>query len=87
VNMDSPVVGDVAELAEVIHKLADARAGGADHVGELLLSDGRYHAFGFSRFTELSHDKQCAGEAFLAVVKQLVDEILPGSDPAKQDEL
>jgi len=31
VDMDSTVVGDVAELAEVIHKLADARAGGADH--------------------------------------------------------
>ena len=86
-NMDSTVVADVAELAEVVHKLADARASGADHIGKLLLGDWRYHAFGFSRLAELSHVEQCAGETLLAVVEQLVDKIFPSPDPPKQDEL
>jgi len=62
VNMESTVVGDIAELAEVVHKLANARASGADHIGKPLLADRRYHALGFSRLAELSHDEQGTGK-------------------------
>ena len=86
-NVDSTVVGNVAKLAEIVHKLADARASGPDHICKFLLSDWRYHALGFSRLAELSHDEQCAGETLFAVVEQLVDKVLSSSDPPKQDEL
>ena len=87
VNMNSAVIGDVSQFSEVVHKLANARASGADHVSKFFLSDRRYHALGLSWLAELSHDEQCAGEALLAVIEQLVDEVLPGPDPPEQDEL
>ena len=69
VNVDSAVIRDVSEFSEVVHKLANARASGADHVGKFFLSDRRDHALRLSRFAELSHDEQCACEALLAVVE------------------
>ena len=87
VNMNSTVVTDVAELAEVVHELADARAGGANHIGELLLGDWRYHALRLARLSELCHDEQCAREALLAIVEQLIDKVLTSPDSTDQDEL
>jgi len=86
-DMDTAVIGDVAELAEVIHELADPRPGCADHVGEGFLGDRRDHALRFSGLAELSHDEQCACETLLAVVEELVDEVFLSPDSPEQDEL
>jgi len=87
VNMDSTVVGNVSEPAEVVHEFAYARAGGADQVGELHLGDRRDHALRFTGLAKVSHDEQCSCETLLAVVEQLIDKILTSPDPPKQDKL
>jgi len=87
VNMDSAIIADVAELAEIVHKLADSGASGANHLGKLLLGHGRNHGLRFSGLTKLSHDQQCAGKTLLAVVEQLIDQVFPSPNPAKQNEL
>ena len=75
VDMDAPVVGDVAKFSESVHEETYARPGRSYHVCESLLCDGRDHAFRFSGFAKFSHDQQCTREAFLAVIEELIDQI------------
>ena len=39
VHLDAPVVADQPKLAEFVHKIANARSGGADHLGKCFLTD------------------------------------------------
>ena len=86
-DMDATVVVDESELAKAVHEEADARAGGADHLGERLLGDGRDGGDGFAGLAELGHEEECSGEAFLAGVEELVDEIGLGAHAAVKEEV
>jgi hypothetical protein len=86
VDADAAVVLDEAELSEAIHEEADARAGGADHLGEGLLGDGRDEGLGFAGLAELGHEEEGAGEAFFAGVEELIDEVSLGSHAAGEQE-
>ena len=54
-----------AKLPESIHEEADARTGGADHVCQGLLGDGRDEGFRLAGLAELRHEQEDASEAAL----------------------
>ena len=66
------VVFDEAVLAKQVHEVADAGAGGADHLGKRLLRDPGNERFDFAGLAKFRHQQQDAGEAFLAGVEELV---------------
>src|ERR1022692_956453 len=55
---DATVVFNKAELAKAIHEEADTGAGGADHLCQSLLRDGRDEAFRFIRFAKFGHQQK-----------------------------
>ena len=75
VNLDAPVVFDKAELAKTVHKKADARAGGADHLRQGLLRDPRNILFQFARLAEFGHQQQNPRQALFAGAEKLIDQI------------
>ena len=42
VDLDMSVVADEAQLAKLVHEVADAGSRGADHLGQRLLTDVRH---------------------------------------------
>ena len=67
---------DKAELLELVHEMADPRPGGADHLGQMVLIDSGEYGFGFSFLAEMSQQQENTGQAFLAGIEKLIDEIL-----------
>src|ERR1035441_6341263 len=58
---DAAVVIDEAKLAKAIHEEADAGAGGADHLRQRLLRDGRKRSR-FSGLAEFGHQQKDSGQ-------------------------
>ena len=67
---------DKAELPELIHEMTDPRPGGADHLRQVFLIDSGEYSFGFSFLTKMGQQQENPGQALLAGVEKLVDEIL-----------
>ena len=67
---------DKAELPELIHKVADPRPGGADHLRQVFLIDSGKHRFGFSFFAKMGQQQKNPGQALLTGVEKLIDKIL-----------
>src|ERR1035437_6088449 len=84
INPDAAVVFDEAELAEAIHEEADAGAGGADHLRQSFLRDGRNQMFWLIWFTEFRKNQKNSRQAPFAGVKKLVDKICLGSHTLDQ---
>ena len=86
-NPNAPVVFDKAVLTKTIHKETDAGPGGPDHFRQGFLSDVRNQRLRLAGLAELRHQQQDAGEAFLAGVEELVDQIGLGPHSASEQEL
>jgi len=81
VDVDAAVVADVAQLTKIVHKLANARPCGSNHLGKFLLSDGWNHALWLTWLAKLGHDQKRACETLFTIVEQLVNEVFPGPNP------
>jgi hypothetical protein len=68
-NPDAAVVFNQAELAKAIHEEADAGPGGADHLRQSFLRDGRKQVFRFTRLPEFGHQQQDSRQASFAGVE------------------
>src|ERR1035437_2188518 len=86
-NPDAAVVTDKPELAKAIHEEADAGPGGADHLCQSLLRDGRNEGFRLPRLPKLRHQQENPCQTLLAGVEQLIDQIGLGPHAAGQQEL
>jgi hypothetical protein len=75
VNLDAPIVFDKAELAKTVHKKADARAGGADHLRQSLLRDLGNALFRFARLAKFRHQQKYPRKALFTGVEKLIDQI------------
>ena len=86
VDADAAVVLDEAELAKAIHEEADAGAGGADHLRQSFLGDGRNEGFRLTRLAKFGHQEKDSCQALLAGVEELIDQIGLGAHaPAQQE--
>ena len=75
IYLDFAVVLDEAQFSEFIHKKIHARTRGADHARQGLLGNFREDAFWLLLFAVAREEQQCAGEAFLTGVEELVDQV------------
>jgi len=85
--LDTAVVAYKTELAKAIHEEADTGPSRSDHVGQRFLRNRRDESFRFAGLAEFSHQKQDAGQPFLAGVEELIDEVGLGAHAAGQQEL
>src|ERR1035441_5489451 len=85
-DLDATVVFDKAELAKAIHEETDTGAGGANHLCQSLLRDGRDEGFRFTRLTKFSQQQENPGQTFFAVVEKLIDKVGLGSHAPGQEE-
>ena len=75
IDLEATVVFDEPELLELVHEEIDARTGRADHFRERLLRDPRQDALLLIGLAVTRQQQQRAGEALLAGIEQLVDEV------------
>jgi hypothetical protein len=73
----------VAQFAEFVHKKTDAGSGGADHLGQCLLTDTRIDWPRAAFLSEMREKKEKPREPLLARIKQLVDQVLFDSAVAR----
>jgi len=77
VNRDAGVAGvlDEAEIPELVHEVIDARPGRADHLRQIFLVDSWNHGLGPALLAKMGEQQEQPGQALLAGVEQLIDEI------------
>src|SRR5271169_197076 len=78
------VVVNEAQFTKSVHEEAHARARRADHLRERLLADIRNHRLRSSFLAKVRQQKQHPGEAFLARIEQLIDQVLFDPDGPSQ---
>src|ERR1017187_3572468 len=67
---------DKAQCPELVHEMTDPRPGGADHLGQVLLINSGMDRFGSAFLAKMCQQQENPGQAFLAGVEKLVDQIL-----------
>src|ERR1700730_6818149 len=75
VDLDVPVISDEAKLTELVHEVADARSGGADHVRQCLLADIRSDRLWCTFLAKMRQQQEHAGDPPLARIEKLVDQV------------
>jgi len=85
VDPDAAVVFDKTELAKAIHEEADSGPGGADHLCESFLRDGRDKGFRLPRLAIFGHQQKNSRQTPLAGVEKLIDQIGLGSHTPGQE--
>ena len=76
VDLKMAVVVDEPHFTKFVHEMTDARAGGADHLCQVLLVDSVMECFGSAFLAKMRQQQENAGQALLAGVEKLVDQIL-----------
>ena len=69
-----------SQLAKLIHKETDARAGRADHFGQRFLTDFRNDRLRLALLPKVGQQQQRPRQSLLAGIKQLIHQILLDSD-------
>ena len=72
------------QLAELIHKETDARAGGADHLGQRFLTDLRNDRLRLTFLPKVGQQQQCSRQPLLAGIEELIHQILLDADGMHQ---
>jgi hypothetical protein len=75
VNLQAAVVFDEPKLTKLVHERADARARGADHLGQHLLADRRNDRFRFFVFAEVRKQQKQARKTLFARIEKLIDKV------------
>jgi hypothetical protein len=69
-------VTDEAKVPELVHKLAYARAGCADHIRQGFLTEFPYDWLWLAFLAEIREEKEEAHKSLLARIEQLIDQVL-----------
>ena len=69
------VVTDEAEFTKFVHELTHAGAGRANHIRQHFLTDLSHNLFWTAFFAKIRKEKKKSGEALLARIKQLIDQV------------
>ena len=85
VNLQAIVVVNEPQLAELVHEEADPRSGGADHLGQGLLTDLWNYRLGPSFLAEVRQEQQHPRQPLLRGVEQLVHEIFFNANVAGEE--
>ena len=86
VYLNAAVVLNEAKLAKAVHKEADSRSGGTDHLGKCFLSNGWYEFLWFTRLAKFRHQKENARQSFFAGIEELIYQIGLSSHTASEQE-
>jgi hypothetical protein len=73
------VVIDKTKLLELVHEMTDPRPGGAHHLRQVFLTDSGKDTLGATFLAKMSQQQENPGQALLAGVEKLIDEILPNA--------
>ena len=66
VNRQSAIaIIDKAKLSEFVHEMADPRAGGANHLCQVILTDPGNNRFGSAFLAKMSKQQENPGQSFL----------------------
>lgn len=84
-DLEFPVVLDEAELPELVHKKADPRACGADARRQNILVDHR-DGLHLPILAQIGEEQQKPGQAALARIEQLIDQVRLDLNVARQKE-
>src|SRR5579863_4254353 len=84
VNLDLAIVADEAQSPELVHEMTDPRSGGANHLGQRLLTDIGTDRLRAAFFAEIGEQQEQPRQSPFAGIEQLIDEIL--LDPAVPSE-
>src|SRR5580692_4780019 len=84
VNFYLPVVADETIFTKLVHEEADARPGGADHIGQCFLTKIDRDRLSYSLLAEICEEKEKPSEAPFARIEELVDQIVFDSTVARQ---
>lgn len=79
-NLQPTVVLDEAKFAKFVHEKADSTAGGANDFGESSLRNWGHNVLRLFLVAITRDQEERPGQAFLAGIEQLVDQILLDSD-------
>src|SRR5690606_21011636 len=75
-DLDAAVVFDESQLAELVHEKIHTRTRRAHHLGKRLLREFRQRSLGLIVAAVPGEQQQGAGQALLARIEQLVDQVL-----------
>ena len=75
-NPHAAVVVDKAQLAELVHEVADSRSSRADHARQRFLADFRNHRLPPTILAKVGKQKQDPSQPLLARIEKLIDQIL-----------
>ena len=75
VNLQPTVVVNKAQFPEAVHKVADPRAGGADHFRQHLLTHLGNHTHRFAVLTKMSEQQKDPGQPLFTRIKKLINQI------------
>src|ERR1700730_8086197 len=80
VYLDMPVVADEAQLAKLVHEMADSGSGGADHLCQRFLTDVGTDRLRAAFLTEIGEQQKQPRKPPLKQIEQLINQDL--LDPA-----
>jgi len=84
VDLQAAVVLDESELPKLVHEEVHARTRRAHHLGKRFLRHSRERPMGGFGLTVARQQQQRAGQALLARVEQLIDEVFFDADISRQ---
>jgi hypothetical protein len=79
-DLDFSVVFDKTQFAEFVHEKAHARSGRANHLRQRFLTERSHDRLRPAFLAEICKQKEKAGEALFARIKQLVYQVLFNSE-------
>ena len=71
----APTVTDEAKVSKLIHKVAYARSGCANHLSQRFLTVLSDDWLWLTFLAEIREEKEKSGEALLARIEQLIDQV------------
>src|SRR6266849_6841544 len=83
-DLNFSVVSDKAQFAEFVHEKAHARSGRANHLRQRFLTERSHDRLRPAFLAEIRKEKEKPGEALLARIEQLVDQVFFNSTVPSQ---
>src|ERR1700694_5117441 len=84
-NVQSAVIFNKTEFAELVHEKVHSGACRSDNLGKSFLAHLGNYLLGFAFFSEVGQEEQDSRQPFLARVEELVHEVLLDADIARED--
>lgn len=81
--LQAAVVVDEAQLAKPVHKEADSRTGGANHLGQGPLAHLQDGGMGLGPSSKSRQQQESSRQSLLARIEKLIDEVVFNSNNAR----